>query len=265
MKPSENVRDYFSRLDKTNNIIMDAYDSYTILPDEPVLQNQADTLLMRTYVRECNLNVAKFFLLNHFRAGLPSELRRVLNLQNQDELRLNHAVKLATIEQRSREEAKNRNKVSQRIFLPQTLMALRLMLFARPPLTTGNLQDDISHNWLGNTINSDRRMNSGDKTTTRVTTPLGMARRASFARCRITDKRNVAKGSRPTNLAWTPTDGHSGQRSTLLTPTQPILWRLRQSPSRIFSDELDGTPTSSSPRHSSVNIESLCHLHCDIQ
>jgi len=110
MKPSENVRDYFSRLDKTNNIIMDAYDSYTILPDEPVLQNQADTLLMRTYVRECNLNVAKFFLLNHFRAGLPSELRRVLNLQNQDELRLNHAVKLATIEQRSREEAKNRNK-----------------------------------------------------------------------------------------------------------------------------------------------------------
>ena len=73
MKPSENVRDYFSRLDETNNIIMDAYDSYTILPVEPVLQNQADTLLMRAYVRECNLNVAKFFLLNHFRAGLPSE------------------------------------------------------------------------------------------------------------------------------------------------------------------------------------------------
>jgi hypothetical protein len=102
MKPSENVRDYFSRLDETNNIIMDAYDSYTILPVEPVLQNQSDTLLMRAYVRECNLNVAKFFLLNHFRAGLPSELRRVLNLQNQDELKLNQAVKLATIEQRSR-------------------------------------------------------------------------------------------------------------------------------------------------------------------
>jgi hypothetical protein len=66
---------------------------------------------MRAYVRECNLNVAKFFLLNHFRAGLPSELRRVLNLQNQDELKLNQAVKLATIEQRSREEAKNRNKI----------------------------------------------------------------------------------------------------------------------------------------------------------
>jgi hypothetical protein len=47
----------------------------------------------------------------HFRAGLPSELRKVLNLQNQDELRLNHVVKLATIEQRSREEAKTRNKI----------------------------------------------------------------------------------------------------------------------------------------------------------
>jgi wobble nucleotide-excising tRNase len=74
---------------------------------------------MRAYVRECNLNVAKFFLLNHFRAGLPSELRRVLNLQNQDELRLNHAVKLATIEQRSREEAKNRNKIFATDISPQ--------------------------------------------------------------------------------------------------------------------------------------------------
>jgi hypothetical protein len=43
MKQSENVRDYFSRLN---------YDSYTILPQEPVLQNQADMLLMRAYVRQ---------------------------------------------------------------------------------------------------------------------------------------------------------------------------------------------------------------------
>ncbi len=58
-----------------------------------------------------NLNLAKFFLLNHFRAGLPTELRRVLNLQNEDELRLNAAVKLATIEARSREEAKCQSKI----------------------------------------------------------------------------------------------------------------------------------------------------------
>ncbi len=82
-----------------------------VLPAEPVLQNQADVQLMRDYVCQRDLNLAKFFLLNHFRAGLPTELRRVLNLQNQDELRLYVAVKLATIEARSCEEAKCASKV----------------------------------------------------------------------------------------------------------------------------------------------------------
>jgi len=143
-------------------------------------------------------------------------------------------------------------------------MTLRLMLSARAPTTTGNLQGDTKHNQLAKTISSGCKTNSGD-TAARVTTPIGTARRASFAKGRITDRRSATRGSRPTNLALIPTDAHSGQRSTLLTPIQPILWRLRHSPSRIFSDELDGTPTSSSPCHSSVNIESLCHLHCDIQ
>jgi len=66
---------------------------------------------MRAHVRASNLNLAKFFLLNHFRAGLPTELQRVFNLQNEDDLRLNAAVKLATIEARSREEAKCTSKV----------------------------------------------------------------------------------------------------------------------------------------------------------
>ncbi len=55
--------------------------------------------------------MARFFLLNHFWAGPPSELRQVLNILNQDDLRLNNAVKLATIEARSREEAKCESKV----------------------------------------------------------------------------------------------------------------------------------------------------------
>jgi hypothetical protein len=111
MKPSENVRDYFGHLNMVNQIIMEAYDSYTVLPAEPVLQNQADVQLMRDFVHQWDLNLAKFFLLNHFRAGLPTELRRVLNLQNEDKLRLNAAVKLATIEARSREEAIGASKV----------------------------------------------------------------------------------------------------------------------------------------------------------
>ncbi len=113
MKPSEKVRDFFGRLSIVNNIIMEAYDSYTVLPAEPVLTGnvQNDTAAMRAHVRASNLNLAKFFLLNHFWAGLPNELRRVLNLQNEDELRLNAAVKLATIEARSREEAKCQSKI----------------------------------------------------------------------------------------------------------------------------------------------------------
>ena len=58
---------------------------------------QADIAAMRGYVRQRDINLAKFFLLNHFWAGLPTELHRVLNLQNEDELRLNAAVKPATI------------------------------------------------------------------------------------------------------------------------------------------------------------------------
>jgi hypothetical protein len=113
MKQTENVRDYFGRLNMVNIIIMEAYESYMVLPAEPVLTGniQADTAAMRAHVRQRNLNLARFFLLNHFRAGLPTELHRVLNLQNEDELRLNTTVKLATIEARSREEAKCNNKV----------------------------------------------------------------------------------------------------------------------------------------------------------
>ena len=48
-----------------NQIIMEAYDSYTVLPDEPVLTGnvQNDTTAMRAHVRARDINLAKFFLL----------------------------------------------------------------------------------------------------------------------------------------------------------------------------------------------------------
>jgi hypothetical protein len=83
------------------------------LPEEPAHNdaNQVNLFEMRAYVRQRDLNLANFFLLNHFQAGLPTKLRRVLNLQNQDELRLSNAIKLATIEAQSREEAKCASKI----------------------------------------------------------------------------------------------------------------------------------------------------------
>jgi hypothetical protein len=38
MRPSENVRDYFGRLNKTNKIIMEGKRSHTLLPAKPVPQ-----------------------------------------------------------------------------------------------------------------------------------------------------------------------------------------------------------------------------------
>jgi hypothetical protein len=61
-------------------------------------------------------------------------------------------------------------------------MTLRLMLSDKIPPTTGNLQGDISHNRLAKITNSGCRINPGDKTT-RVTTPIGTARHAFFAKC----------------------------------------------------------------------------------
>jgi hypothetical protein len=55
MKPTENVRDYFGRLNMVNQINMEAYDSYMVPPTELALQNQANVQLMRDYVRQLRL------------------------------------------------------------------------------------------------------------------------------------------------------------------------------------------------------------------
>ena len=109
MKKSENVCDYFGRLNKTNNIIMEGKCQYTLLPPKPVVQANGflDTAEVDTYYDIRDRAIGEFYLLNLFRAGLPTELKRVINLQSLNELDLYNAVKLATIESLSREEAKN--------------------------------------------------------------------------------------------------------------------------------------------------------------
>jgi hypothetical protein len=100
---------------------------------------------MRAYVRQRDLNLARFFLLNHFRAGLQSELCWVLNLQNQVELWLNNAVKLATIDARSREENKCASKVYATEVGPEDsddpqidALQLQQAIFREIPSTTGS-------------------------------------------------------------------------------------------------------------------------------
>jgi hypothetical protein len=102
MKNTENVRDFFGRLNKTNNIIMEGKRQYTLLPPKPVPQANGflDTAEDDAYYETRDKAIGKFYLLNFFRAGLPTELKRVINLQSLDELDLYTAVKLATIESR---------------------------------------------------------------------------------------------------------------------------------------------------------------------
>jgi hypothetical protein len=113
IRQTENVRDYFGRLNKTNNIIMEGKRSYTLLPLKPVPQANGflDTAEVNAYYETRDEAIGEFYLLNFFRAGLPSELKRVINLQSLDKLELYTAVKLATIESRSREEAKSSSRI----------------------------------------------------------------------------------------------------------------------------------------------------------
>jgi hypothetical protein len=113
MRPSENVCDYFGRLNKTNKIIMEGKRSYSLLPAKPVPQANGflDTDEVEAYYKICDEAIGEFYLLNFFRAGLPTELKRVLNLQALNDLELYMAVKFATIKSRSREEAKSSSRI----------------------------------------------------------------------------------------------------------------------------------------------------------
>jgi hypothetical protein len=55
--------------------------------------------------------VVEFYLLNQFRAALPPDLRRVINLQPMHTLDLDTAVRLATIELRSKHEARGTSRI----------------------------------------------------------------------------------------------------------------------------------------------------------
>jgi hypothetical protein len=99
----------------------------------------------------------------------------------------------------------------------------------------------------------------------KVTMQTGTNKSVCSARYLIITRRNAASESTPTNHALTPMDAHSGQRSMLPRTTTKVKNHQHQSRlSRIFSIELDGTPTSSSSRHSADHFEFVCHLYCNL-
>ncbi len=112
MRNNENIRDYFGHLNKTMNIIYDAYASYTSKPEEPTPDNNNRLSVeeMRKFNKDGDRNLGQFVVLNLFWAGLLTELCRMINLHNMDKLKLNTAVVLAMNEARIKEETRT-NKV----------------------------------------------------------------------------------------------------------------------------------------------------------
>ncbi len=115
MRSSENIRDFFGRLNKVNTIFLDAYQGYTLVPPDPV-PDQTGNITMtqaehQTYKKALVENVVEFYLLNQFRAALPPDLRRVINLQPMHTLDLDTAVRLATIKLRSKDEARGTSRI----------------------------------------------------------------------------------------------------------------------------------------------------------
>ncbi len=113
MHSSENIRDFFGCLNKVNCIILDAYKSYTLMPPEPAPDAHGNVSLadMRAHYTTRDENLGQFYLLNHFWAALQVDLRRVINLQPMPTLDLDTAVRLATIELSSKEEARSTPRV----------------------------------------------------------------------------------------------------------------------------------------------------------
>jgi hypothetical protein len=103
-------------LNKVNTVILDAYQGYTLTPPDPVADGAENITLtlndFNTYKKALVENVVEFYILNQFRAALLPDLRRVINLQPMHSLDLDTAVRLATIELRSKDEARSGAKIN---------------------------------------------------------------------------------------------------------------------------------------------------------
>jgi hypothetical protein len=79
MRPTENVRSFFGRLNKVNTVILDAYQSYTLTPADPVADNAGNVTMtladFNAYKKALTENVVEFYILNQFRAALFPDLR----------------------------------------------------------------------------------------------------------------------------------------------------------------------------------------------
>jgi hypothetical protein len=103
-------------LNKVNTVILDAYQSYTLTPADPAVDNAGNLVMtlanFHAYKKALVENVIEFYILNQFRAALLPDLQRVINLQPMHTLDLDTAVRLATLELRSKDEPKTGSRIN---------------------------------------------------------------------------------------------------------------------------------------------------------
>ncbi len=116
MRPTENVRSFFGCLNNVNTIILDAYQGYTLTPQDPVADGAGNITMtlndFNAYKKALVENVVEFYILNQFQAALLPDLRWVINLQPMHSLDLDTAVRLATIELQSKDEARSGARIN---------------------------------------------------------------------------------------------------------------------------------------------------------
>jgi hypothetical protein len=78
MQPTENIRDFFGRLNKVNAVILDAYQGYTLAPQDPVPGANGNITMTlaehQNYKKALVENVVEFYILNQFQAALLPDL-----------------------------------------------------------------------------------------------------------------------------------------------------------------------------------------------
>jgi hypothetical protein len=79
MRPTENVRSFFGRLNKVNTVILDAYHGYSLTPADPAIDATGNHVMtpanFQAYKKALVQNVVELYILNQFRAALLPDLR----------------------------------------------------------------------------------------------------------------------------------------------------------------------------------------------
>jgi hypothetical protein len=72
MRPTENVRSFFGRLNKVNTVILDAYHSYMLTPPDPAVDATGNHVItpadFQAYKKTLVENLVEFYILNQFQA-----------------------------------------------------------------------------------------------------------------------------------------------------------------------------------------------------